>query len=218
MVKVQSQNDGDKFQASVHAELLCFYSPYYTVAIHGRFLESKQDTFILELDYTAAKMFVSWLYTGSVDDTSVEYTCDQLHALYMFAHKTDMLALRRWVISDLYDWEYHPENWDAVDVEKLCLQLPDHCGLKRFLLDSAIADWESDCSICKDTTSAWIRTVYPQNFASEVIEGFADRQARRLGGEKVADLFSKASGPCNYHDHEDLKEWAQSKYTLYVVN
>lgn len=50
----------------VHEELLCFYLPYYRVAIRGGFAESGQRTFTIEGTKTTLCALIYWLYTGNI--------------------------------------------------------------------------------------------------------------------------------------------------------
>ncbi|KAF1346264.1 hypothetical protein BDV97DRAFT_372232 [Delphinella strobiligena] len=50
----------------VHKELLCFYLPYYHVAIKGGFAESGQRTFTIEGTKTTLSALLHWLYSGNI--------------------------------------------------------------------------------------------------------------------------------------------------------
>ncbi|CAD0112086.1 unnamed protein product [Aureobasidium uvarum] len=89
------------FKTLVHKSLLCHYSTYYNVAIDGSFQEASKTSFELELNEEQAKWLVSWLYSGSLEDHLSHPDTEQLFCLYIFADKTDILALRRRVMTKL---------------------------------------------------------------------------------------------------------------------
>lgn len=216
MVTVQSNSDGEKYQAAIHAELLCYYSTYYKAAIKGQFLESKQDTFTLDLGYLATRAFVAWLYSGHLEDRfENDDQREGLYALYVFADKTDILALRRSVMQYLPVVSEQGDRTAVNDHIEVCSQLPERCGLVRFLFDESVSDWEDHCDPSTSieeptTTSSFMRRVYPENIASRIISGFADTMARKTRGEEI-DIRTNLRNGCNYHEHENREEWELSK-------
>ncbi|KAG9587572.1 hypothetical protein KCU77_g6852, partial [Aureobasidium melanogenum] len=202
-IKVQSQEDDSEspFCATVHKELLCFYSPYYTAAIKGHFSESHRDLFNLRLNASQTRLFVEWLYTGRFERIFMDAT--DMYALYLFADQTDIIALRRSIMDSLARYLRRPT--DPGDMGRLVSQLPSRSGLRRFLMDEALAeraralrngkvaawDWEQQGYVAKD---------FPEDFYAQLVNGHL-----RNGGKEFDPLsFSNA---CHYHEHEDGEEW-----------
>ncbi|THV82064.1 hypothetical protein D6D26_10288, partial [Aureobasidium pullulans] len=106
MIQIQSQgNDDDKlYRATVHKELLCFYSTYYTAAIKDQFSEAQKHLFTVELSYEQTRLFVTWLYSGRLEHQPDELIDEEdAYALYIFADQTDIIALRRTVMTFVID-------------------------------------------------------------------------------------------------------------------
>ncbi|KAG9959158.1 hypothetical protein KCU61_g7685, partial [Aureobasidium melanogenum] len=202
-IKVQSQEDDSEspFCATVHKELLCFYSPYYTAAIKGHFSESHRDLFNLRLNASQTRLFVEWLYTGRFERIFMDAT--DMYALYLFADRTDIIALRRSIMDSLARYLRRPT--DPGDMGRLVSQLPSRSGLRRFLMEEALAeraralrngkvaawDWEQQGYVAKD---------FPEDFYAQLVNGHL-----RNGGKEFDPLsFSNA---CHYHEHEDGEEW-----------
>lgn len=214
MVTIQSNNDGKKYRGTIHAELLCHYSTYYRAAMKGRFLESTQETFTLDLGYLNTRAFVAWLYSGSLADRFEDHhEREELYALYVFADKTDILALRRSIMSYLSILSHDGHRTAPNTKVEVSMQLPDRCGLNQFLLDEIICDWEENCcpsNIASVPTSDFIRRDYPEGYASRIIAGFADIMARKTSGESIEN-YANIWNACNYHEHENRQEWQLSK-------
>lgn len=204
MIQVKSLKDdnGFEFCADVHKELLCFYSPYYAAAMKGQFAESRQNSFTLELDHRQTQVFVEWLYTGRVE---VEFWRgkhnDDLHALYIFADQTDIIALRRSIMSCLASAGRVPPT--GRDMASLVSQLPDSSGLRLFLLEEAQAEWGTREGTNILTEQYWqrcgyVREDFPEDFYAQLLKGYRDS-------------FTPSSNACDYHEHDDDKEWKMSK-------
>lgn len=131
MIEIKSQKDdsGSVFSVAVHKELLCLCSPYYTAAIKGGFSESRQESFTVELDHRQTQMFVEWLYTGRCDsDPWQQINNHEVHALYVFADQTDIIAFRRSIMTCLVRGGRAPPT--PSDMAKLVSQLPNDSGLR----------------------------------------------------------------------------------------
>ncbi|KAG9675056.1 hypothetical protein KCV03_g2807, partial [Aureobasidium melanogenum] len=202
-IKIQSQEDDTKypFCTTVHKELLCFFSPYYTAAIKGRFSESRTDLFTLRISASQTRLFVEWLYTGRFERTFMDAT--DMYVLYLFADQTDIIALRRSIIDSLVRHLRSPR--DPGDMGRLVSQLPSRSGLRRFFLEEALAEraralrngkvvawnWEQQGYVAED---------FPEDFYAQLVNGHL-----RNGGKEPGPL--SFSNTCNYHEHEDGEEW-----------
>ncbi|KAG9568538.1 hypothetical protein KCU71_g3053, partial [Aureobasidium melanogenum] len=202
-IKIQSQEDDSvsPFCATVHKELLCFYSPYYTAAIKGRFSESRKDLFTLGLSASQTRLFVEWLYTGRFERTFMDAA--DMYVLYLFADQTDIIALRRSIIDSLV--RRLRSLTDPGDMGRLVSQLPSRSGLRRFFLEEALAEraralrngkvvawnWEQQGYVAED---------FPEDFYAQLVNGHL-----RNGGKEPGPLIF--SNTCNYHEHEDGEEW-----------
>jgi len=201
-IKSQKGDSSPEFGAGVHKELLCFYSPYYAAAMKGQFAESRQDSFTLELNHRQTQVFVEWLYTGRIQ---VEYWRgkhnDDLHTLYVFADQTDIIALRRSIMTCLAIAGRVPPA--GREVASLVSQLPDSSGLRLFLLEEAQAEWGMPEKANILTEQYWkrcgyIREDFPDDFYAQLLSGYRDS-------------FMPSSNACDYHEHDDKHEWKMSR-------
>ncbi|CAD0109458.1 unnamed protein product [Aureobasidium uvarum] len=209
MIRVKSQDDGSGFifSTTVHKEYLCFYSPYYTAAIKGGFSERHKDLFTLELSGKQTKTFVVWLYTGRLEYNAwkgVDHS--DVYALYVFADQTDIIALRRTIMTCLVTCLRRPAT--PGDMARLVSQLPQHSGLRRFLLDEAIADRNIQERENKMVAWDWKKRGYlpedfPADFYAQLVNGHLTKKARGYG--------DPTSNACHYHEHVDTQEWSSSK-------
>lgn len=223
MIQIQSQgNDGDKlYRATVHKELLCFYSTYYTAAIKGRFAEAEQDKFVLELNCEQTRFFVAWLYSGRLEhhpDNGLD--SEDAYALYTFADQTDIIALRRTIMSFLIDstLRWLREQHFPGDLEKVIPRLPDQSQLRRFPLEEATTIWIDDSRLYSQEIEDFIvhdqvPDGYPRDFFVQLFEGYClgmEKKKKKDGGKRTADHTCYDS-PCEYHEHSNKREWQTCK-------
>ncbi|KAI4740054.1 hypothetical protein E4T50_09519 [Aureobasidium sp. EXF-12298] len=206
-IKIQSQEDDSESPicATVHKELLCFYSPYYTAAIKGRFSESRKDLFTLGLSASQMRLFVEWLYTGCFERNFSEET--NMYALYLFADQTNIIALRRSIMNSLTGRLFGLTSPGYMG--RLVSQLPSRSGLRRFLLEEALAERASALRFGKVGAWDWEQQGYvaedfPEDFFAQLINGHLQNGGKGFG----PPCFSNV---CNYHEHEDGEEWRMSK-------
>jgi hypothetical protein len=204
MIQIKSQKDdsGSEFCADVHKELLCFYSPYYTAAIKGGFCESHQESFTLELDCVQTRIFVDWLYTGRCDtDPWQEIDDSDMHTLYIFADKTDIIAFRRSIMTSIVALARTPAAPE--ELVNVVSVLPDDSGLRLFLLEEAVAEWRFNADEVVVTEEDWkMRGYFPKDFSPE----FWDQL---VNGEH--DPYLPSCIACDFHEHTDEEEWKMSK-------
>jgi hypothetical protein len=204
MIQIKSQKDdsGSEFCADVHKELLCFYSPYYTAAIKGSFSESLQESFTLELDCGQTQLFVEWLYTGRCDlDPVQEFNNNDLHALYIFADQTDIIAFRRSIMTSLVSTLRTPAT--PGEMARLVSDLPNDSGLRLYLLEEAVAEWKLDESSNVVTEEDWkSRGYFPKDFSPE----FWDQLVNDEHGSYLPSCIA-----CDFHEHTNEEEWKMSK-------
>ncbi|TIA46994.1 hypothetical protein D6C77_10376 [Aureobasidium pullulans] len=213
MIQIQSQgNDDDKlYRATVHKELLCFYSTYYTAAIKGQFSESQKHSFIVELNYEQTRLFVTWLYSGRLEyhpDDGLD--SEDVFALYIFADQTDVIALRRTVISFLVDSAaQHYREIHLSDLHKIVPQLPEQSQLRRFLLEEATVYGTGNYlqglydGIANDQTS---EDCYGDSL-KQLLEGVSENIEKKKAGEKT---IGYPENPCDFHEHTNEREWSTS--------
>lgn len=214
MIQIQSQgNDDDKlYRATVHKELLCFYSTYYTAAIKGQFSESQKHSFVVELNYEQTRLFVTWLYSGRLEyhpDDGLD--SEDVFALYIFADQTDVIALRRTVISFLVDSAaQHYREIHLSDLHKIVPQLPEQSQLRRFLLEEATVYGTGNClqglydGIADDQTSEGSYG----DFLKQLLEGVSENVEKEKIGEKI---IGYPENPCDFHEHTNEREWSTCK-------
>jgi hypothetical protein len=203
MIQIKSQKDdsGSEFCADVHKEFLCFYSPYYTAAIKGKFSESRSESFSLELDHTQTQLLVEWLYTGRCDhDLWQQVNNKNMHAFYIFADQTDMIAFRRSIVSCLITAGRAPPT--PSDMAKVVSQLPDNSGLRLYLMEEAVGEMRAyeDRLV---TEAEWKMRGYipedsPEEFWNRLVNG-------------PHDVWLPSLNACDYHEHTDEEEWKMSK-------
>lgn len=191
MMQIQSQgNDDDKlYRATVHKELVCFYSTYYTAAIKGQFSEFQKHSFIVELNYEQTRLFVTWLYSGRLEyhpDDGLD--SEDVFALYIFADQTDIIALRRTVMSFLVDSSAeHYREIHLSDLHKIVPQLPEQSQFRRFLLEEATAYGTGNYpqglydGIANDQTSEGCYG----DFLKQLLEGVSENIEKKKAGEKT---------------------------------
>ena len=196
---------GGNFQALIHEELLCYFSPYYTAAFKGGFSESNQGSTSFELTELQAKLLVTWLYSGRIED-DINYS-DVLD-LYIFADMTDITALRRYIMDHLFKRGLKWQVFDEESVPDHFTTLPPSSGLVRWMVDNF--------------ARYWVRLFGRHDFSSEPhvaaleIPGeFFDqvRAAYCRDWTEVSECHFKT--PCHYHEHETVEEW-RSKFVVGV--
>jgi hypothetical protein len=194
-------DDGNTFHASVHKELVCYYSQYYTAALKGGFSEAKKDTIIIELHHDLITDLVSWLYTGRLTSESD----DELMDLYVFADEKMMLAFRRSIMSRLIQtqdpvFEFHIEAADALPY---LTRLPQNSGLFRYLIDYWAVVWSTTDSNSEMEILDRERRI-PRIFFYKVLEALGFML--QVSGTPKAYIRSG----CNYHEHVNFDEWLES--------
>lgn len=202
MIKLQATGEeGGIF--TVHAELLCFFSPYYRAALKGGFMESGKTQLKVNVQGNILGSVVTWMYSGTVlnMDESMEVTCKILIELYMFADEYDFLALRRCILS----------TWDAAwpkvlplyaHVNEAYQHLPTDSPMLRFLVELYTHHWETNFDHCKEEEES--RAQAPRQFLSALLAGKSDLMKKIRDEEPVVcDCCHTA---CNFHEHES---WAE---------
>lgn len=222
MIELQSQGECDDeiFRATVHKELLCFYSTYYTAAIKGRFAEAEQDKFVLELNCEQTRFFVTWLYSGRLEhhpDNGLD--SEDAYALYTFADQTNIIALRRTIMSFLIDstLRWLREHHFPGDLEKVIPRFPDQSQLRRFLLEEATTIWIDDSRLHSQGIENFIvhdqvPDGYPRDFFVQLFEGYClgMEKKKKDGGKRTAD-HTCYDFPCEHHEHSHKREWQTCK-------
>ncbi|KAH0263806.1 hypothetical protein KCU91_g12479, partial [Aureobasidium melanogenum] len=132
-----SEKSSKPFQALIDKDL-CFFSTDYRAALRGGFLESRNKSVVLDLKTTDCRHLIEWLYSGRLPDV---LRTTQLFSLYVFADKTDILALRRAIMTRVVEVdETMPAFFEAaVALDSLSSTSP----LYRWLLDTYVHHWMS---------------------------------------------------------------------------
>lgn len=208
MIKIvnnQHEKDDKIFSASIHKELLCFFSPYYTAALKGGFSEAKKDTIKMELPCHLMSEFISWLYSGNTITTDP----NELLELYAFADEKMMLAFRRSIMTRLIDFnELGDLEEDALTYVK---RIPENSGLFRYLVDYWAYVWAQDTS--ETELAAWDADGrVPKKFFYLALERLAGLRGSKNPGDDLGNPRAYLKIACNYHEHVDEKEWYQSKW------
>lgn len=200
IVSTEPDSDGDAFHASIHKELLCFYSPYYAAALKGEFSEAKKDTITLELPWDQAQSLVSWLYTGNILIASD----DDLMGLYVFADEKLMLALRRSIMSRFVGFQIEDSWLDIGEATSYLKRLPQNSGLFHYLVDHWVGVWSHE--------------EYDAVFLDGIPRAFFYKVLAKLGSiaHESRAPATIPKNPCNFHEHADYNEWLQSTSTAWL--
>jgi hypothetical protein len=195
VVSITSQYVAEPFRASIHKELLCYYSEYYTALFKRGSSGTKKDDIRLGLSSDSAHSLVCWLYTGT---TILEET-HHLLLLYIFAVEKRMLALRRYIMSKIIqDHELEDDS-----TRSYLGRLPYDCGLFRYLVDLWAIKWIPNSSPDEMEDLGEDKSV-PRKFFYHAMKKLAimvhDQEA------SMATL----KNPCNYHEHVSANEWNRS--------
>ncbi|CAD0100215.1 unnamed protein product [Aureobasidium mustum] len=189
------------FKSLVHKSLLCCYSPYYSVAINGEFVESKSTSFEIELSKPQAEMLICWLYSGRLSDHLLRPDTEDLIHLYVFGDKTDIAALRRRIMIALVNrrgvYMSHQSTIMIIN------SLPVSSHLYSFAVDWYVHHWMPALAENGDWEPVW--QDLPKDFLFTVMCGFAEIRA------DCQALCNCCNNPCFYHDHETHEEWAACK-------
>jgi len=201
----------DQVVVSMHKELLCFFSPYYSTALNGKFVEAQKDQFEVDLSGEQLQSFVSWIYTGKY--TKHEPWAFYIH-FYIFADQMDIIALRR----DILRWLVRSEDImpDYSSVGLMLRNVTQHSQLYKWMLDTHIAHWTPSCDandpcmLNSDEDPDHLLA----NFIYQIMKGIAVRDE----AHNPADLSdcSCCNKICEYHEHESKEEWEASKLTRSV--
>lgn len=206
IVSSKPDQDGKIFRASVHKELLCFFSPYYTAALKGGFAEAKKNTLTLDLSYHQMANLVSWLYSGD----PVAYTEYELLDLYVFADEKMMLAFRRSIMTRLI--KFNDPGYQHLDDDvamPFVKRLPESSGLFRFLVDYWVGVWgRVDCRTRMAEWDADGRV--PRKFFYQALEKFASLVDEPRPRDDSRDHRTCLTRACNYHEHPNRTEWERS--------
>lgn len=189
----------DHTQARVHKDLLCLFSTHYRTTLQEVDLGIFDNSLSLNLDSMACHMLFGWLYTGRLPPFA---KWKSLFSLYVFAEQTDMLALRRTVMTEVVrDTPPVPPLEQAAIVLNL---LPSTAPLYGWLLDQ----FTHHVVLQHDTPTSLL----PNEFLVDWVKRALVRTCSV--GEKVCvQCPCCRKNPCAYHEHEGLQEWESSKST-----
>ncbi|KAI4744540.1 hypothetical protein E4T50_05141 [Aureobasidium sp. EXF-12298] len=185
-----------KVVVSVHRELLCFFSSYFSAALNGKFLEAQKDYFEVELLGQRLKSFVTWIYTGGMTQAAMGHDID----LYVFSDQVDIMALRRAALNQVAK----KKRLLAYDhLAYLHQNLAQTSPLLRYTTDFYIAHWEpsddSDDPCCLDDDTDPDHLL--AQFLYQVLKGVATRRLVDSPGCPCCNDI------CRYHEHSSKEEW-----------
>lgn len=131
-----------------------------------------------------------------------------MYALYLFADQTDIIALRRSVMTALA--RRLRSRTKPADMGRLISQLPSCSGLRRFLLEEAIAERMSVLRRGKITPWNWEQQGYvPEDFLEDFYAQLVNGHLQNGGKGFLRPSLGSA---CHFHEHEDGEEWKMSKH------
>ncbi|KAI4722965.1 hypothetical protein E4T48_00747 [Aureobasidium sp. EXF-10727] len=197
MIRVVSRNPG-RFGASVHKELLCYFSPYYTAALKGGFSEAKKDTVTVDLLGYQISNLIMWLYSGNIIATDE----GDLFKLYVFADERLMVAFRRSIMTRMI--QIQGSDWPELDVMEALPYLnriPENSGLFRYLVDYWVCNPDS-WNYNKDIEDLDEDERIPRAFLYQVMKKLTTLVSRLEAGYHFSCAYEVACGA--KHEDEDI--------------
>ncbi|KAK5942618.1 hypothetical protein PMZ80_005183 [Knufia obscura] len=150
----------------VHKDIFCVRSDFFKGCLRKDFVEGQKEEVTIkeETDERSMQLLISWTYRGkeilstakdNVPDTSVR-GCDRLPLtrLYLLADKLLMTELK----NDIVDSFINLSHKAFPDLQALALMLeigPDHCQLKRFMIDDLVWDLKHRPGLLEDASMPW---------------------------------------------------------------
>lgn len=187
---------------SVNKELLCYFSPYYHAALHGRFAESRQKIFQVDLTGKQLHVFVNWLHTGRLELHSWDRE-DRLK-LYIFADFVDILALRRQIMTEPDRMEKYRE------VGVVISSLPGTSPFRVRIADHYAHHWEPEDD--KHDSISALEITSHREFFDDIKKSYA-----RVDPDEAAGCPC-CGNPCRYHEHINEEEWEASMYQRFHLS
>jgi hypothetical protein len=108
---------------------------------NGPFQEATSEYLNLELDKVCTILFVRWLYSGKLLDPCASPDDEEMFQVYIFADRTDILALRRAVITELAQGEMIGISYRSVILATD--SLPPSSPLYQFTVEWYTKHWIS---------------------------------------------------------------------------
>ncbi|KEQ74718.1 hypothetical protein M436DRAFT_42304 [Aureobasidium namibiae CBS 147.97] len=176
---------------SINKELLCYFSPYYHAALHGRFAEAHQKIFQVDLTGKQLHVFVNWVHTGRLELHS--WDREDRVKLYIFADYVDILALRRQILTEPDRMEKYRE------VGVVMSSLPSTSPFRMRIADHYAMHWEPEDDK-HDPVDALDVTLH-REFLDDIEKSVVRAKAMKLAGCPCC------GNPCRYHEHASEEEW-----------
>jgi len=180
---------------TINKSLLCYFSKYYRAALNGRFAEAHQQVFDVDLSEQQLKVFIGWIYTGRLELPN--WDREDRVMLYVFADFTEILALRRQIMTEEGRMERYRE------VSLAFTHLPDNSPYRKRIVDYYIRHWTPEDDRYDSFDLRNIATY--GDFFYQVMHGQAQEKSL-----KHAECPC-CRNPCNYHEHEGEEEWEASE-------
>lgn len=183
---------------SVNKELLCYFSPYYHAALHGRFAEARQKIFEVDLTGKQLHVFINWVQTGRLELHS--WDREDRVKLYIFADFVDILALRRQILTEPDRMEKYRE------VGVVISSLPSTSPFRMRIADHYAMHWEPEDD--KHDPVDVLDVTLHREFLGDIEKSVIRAKAMKLAGCPCC------GNPCRYHEHVSEEEWRASMYVL----
>lgn len=181
---------------SVNKELLCYFSPYYAAALHGQFAESRQVIFDVDLTGNQLHVLINWVHTGKLD--LLDWDREDRIRLYIFADFTDILALRRQIVTHRDIMEKYRE------IGVVLSSLPSTSPLRMRIADHYANHWVPADDI--HDSDEVLDIASRREFDNDVVQSKDRAKNRGHAG------CSCCGNPCRYHEHVSEEEWKASMY------
>lgn len=195
-VGVKSEVKDNQEEYVVHAELLCYYSPFFKAATSGNWAEAKTGVVHLpDDDPRVFEVFQDWIYgarlglmSGQDVDTSL------LLALWVFGDKVQVPGFQNAAIEALRDRTCNPpRQFKLKDIKFAFENTAEESPLRKIIIDLYV--WESSID---GSISNWLDEAYPKSFIAGVVEGYCV-QFQRPGPIKLKKERPYAENAKRYH-------------------
>lgn len=213
IIELKATEGSNPSTITVHLDLLCSFSRYYTAALKGNFQEAGKDFLSVKTSADILDMAIVWIYTGQLQTTNHNKTtlsAEELIQLYIFADHFDFLALRRTIIT--YWTKVNQSSCMIADdgnIGRAYDSLPENSPLLRYLVCLHVYHVEPwiEYFVCSGA---------PADFLLALVGGKKRCRAERKRFGYLEDCAC-CHNPCGFHEHESEGKRVASKSILSLI-
>ncbi|KAF2499024.1 hypothetical protein BU16DRAFT_557357 [Lophium mytilinum] len=195
---------------SIHREMICQSSKYFTKAFKGGFKEAEENCIAFkDVEVLTAQRFMHWLYTNTLEDEEGDETGEvalsplDLTHLYVFGDRYDVPELRNQIMRELEFCKPDGNDINAAVIIYAYDNLPDDSHLCRWLVRWYAHYWDPN-----GTTSAQpdlLEDDLPPAFVLSVAimcrKRFQNLSSKHSYRPRYGGQYGNAY--CEHHDHGD---------------